>query len=106
MASSEYLDYVLDLLSEASHIRYRKMMGEYVLYSDDVVFGGIYDDRFLIKVTESSQRLLPGARTDIPYEGARPMLGVDTEDRALIATVVSTMLPEIPASGGRRKRAR
>ena len=50
MASSkEYLPYILEQLSELEDIRYRAMMGEYILYYREKVVGGIYDDRFLIK---------------------------------------------------------
>lgn len=105
MASSvEFLDYVLDLLSETSSVQSRKMMGEYVLYSEGRVFGGIYDDRFLIKDTESSRTLFPEASKETPYEGARQMLLVDTEDRVLIANVIAAMLPEIPAPRAKKKR--
>ena len=51
MASSkDYLDYTLSLLEEVKGITYKKMMGEFMLYKDGVLFGGIYDDRFLIQV--------------------------------------------------------
>lgn len=50
MASSQdYLDYVLDLLSGVEGLTTRKMMGEYLLYSEGTLFGGVYDDRLLIK---------------------------------------------------------
>ena len=79
MASSkEYLTYVLELLRETSNITYKKMMGEYVLYKDGVVFGGVYDDRFLVKKTKSLEDI--GLREEIPYPGGKPMLLVDSED--------------------------
>ena len=79
MASSkEYLTYVLELLRETSNITYKKMMGEYVLYKDGVVFGGVYDDRFLVKKTKSLKDI--GLREEIPYPGGKPMLLVDSED--------------------------
>ncbi len=50
MASTqEYKDYVLEQLSLLQNITERKMMGEYLLYYDGVLFGGIYDDRLLVK---------------------------------------------------------
>ena len=79
MASSkEYLTYVLELLRETSNITYKKMMGEYVLYKDGVVFGGVYDDRFLVKKTKSLEDI--GLREEVPYPGGKPMLLVDSED--------------------------
>ena len=97
MASSKrYLEYVLDLLSELDDISYRAMMGEYVLYYRGKVFGGVYDDRFLIKPTESARRILPDADVEIPYDGAKGMLLVESEDRELIGNMVEAMYDELP----------
>ena len=57
MSTVDYLEYVLDLLRDVKVITYKKMMGEYVLYKNGIVFGGIYDYRFLIKKTESTSKL-------------------------------------------------
>ena len=57
MASSkEYLDFILEQFSELEGISYRAMMGEYILYYGGKIVGGIYDDRFLVKVTKSSRK--------------------------------------------------
>ncbi|MEG0417831.1 MAG: TfoX/Sxy family protein [Gordonibacter sp.] len=103
MASSEdYLAYVLDLLSEVPDISHRKMMGEYVLYAQGKVFGGIYDDRFLVKPTNAAKCLLPDADYQLPYEGAKPLLAVDSEDKLCLAELVAAMLPELPGSKKRK----
>ena len=84
MASTKsYLEYVLDLLSDLDDISCRAMMGEYVLYYQGRVFGGIYDDRFLVKPVKSAVSMLPDAERELPYDGAKEMLLVDTEDRPL-----------------------
>lgn len=75
----------LELLSETPAVQHRKMMGDYTLYSRGKVFGGTYDDRFLIKQTTASTRLLPDAQLETPYPGAQQMLLIDTEDPRLIA---------------------
>lgn len=102
MASSEeYLSYVLDLMAEVPEVSHRKMMGEYLLYASGKLFGGIYDDRFLVKNTAASRVVLTQFET--PYEGASQMLLVDTEDRAVVASLVASMLPELPKPKKRRK---
>lgn len=79
MASSlDYLHYVLELLKEVNDITYKKMMGEFMLYQDGVLFGGVYDDRFLIKKT--SALASSGLKEQIPYPGAKAMLLIDSED--------------------------
>lgn len=100
MASSvEYLSYVMDLLVDVPDVRHRKMMGEYVLYASGKVFGGIYDDRFLVKITPASKSLLPDAPEQLPYEvdyeKPKPMLLIDFEDCDRLAELVVAMLPEL-----------
>lgn len=106
MSSTEqYLDFVLDLLGELDDVAHRKMMGGYVLYYRGKVIGGIYrGDRFLLKVTPASERLLPEAPRAIPYEGAKEMLLVEIEDRDALCDVVSAMWEELPAPKKRNKK--
>ena len=102
MASTpEYLEYVLDLLDDVPEVTHRKMMGEYVLYAEGKIIGGIYDDRFLVKKTPASCDAL--TTTEIPYEGASEMMLVDIENRDAITELVTEMLPELPAPKKRRK---
>ena len=80
MASTkEYLDFVLGQIKDVA-ITYKKMMGEYLLYSNNFLFGGIYDDRLLIKPTEKAKELLPNSEYAIPYDGAKPMIFCDFID--------------------------
>ena len=99
MASSkEYLDFILEQLSELEGISYRAMMGEYILYYGGKIVGGIYDDRFLVKVTKSSQKMMPDAELELPYEGAKEMLLVDdVENKEFLRELLEAMYPELPA---------
>ena len=103
-STDQYLEFVLDLLGELDDVAHRKMMGEYVLYYRSKVVGGIYDDRFLLKVTPASERLLPEAPRAIPYEGAKEMLLVEIEDRDTLHDVVEAMWEELPAPQKRKKK--
>lgn len=98
MASSkEYLDFILEQLSELEGISYRAMMGEYILYYGGKIVGGIYDDRFLVKVTKSSQEMMPDAELELPYEGAKEMLLVDdVENKEFLRELLEAMYPEFP----------
>lgn len=79
MASSkDYLEYVFELLREVEGVTYKKMMGEYMLYKEDILFGGVYDNRFLIKKTKSLEN--SGLKEQIPYPSAKSMLLIDSED--------------------------
>ena len=105
MASSkEYLNFVLEQLSEADEVSHRAMMGEYILYCRGKVVGGIYDDRFLVKPVESARRLMPNASYELPYEGAKEMLLVDDiDDKAFLAELLEAIAEELPLP--KRKRA-
>ena len=104
MASSkEYLDYVLDQLSDLEGITVRAMMGEYILYIRGRIFGGIYDDRLLVKDVPAARERLPGAELEAPYPGGKPMLpAVDMDDREKLQALVQAMFPQLPEP--KRKR--
>ena len=97
MASSkEYLEFVLDQLSLVEGITARAMMGEYLLYCNGKLFGGIYDDRFLVKPTKSALKKMPEARRELPYDGAKEMLLVEeVDDREFLKELVNSMLSDL-----------
>ncbi len=105
MASSkEYLEYILEQLSDLEDISYQKMMGEYILYFKGKIIGGIYDNRFLIKPTETAIKMMPDADMELPYEGAKEMLLVEeVENREFLREVFEAMYDELPAPKKRRK---
>ena len=104
MASQKaYLDYILDQLSELEGITYRPMMGEYLLYFQGRLFGGIYDDRFLVKPVSAAYKRMPEAILEEPYAGAKKMLPVDrVDDRAFLLDLIAGMYEELPQH--RKKR--
>lgn len=105
MASSkEYLNFILEQFSETEEITYRAMMGEYLLYYRGKVFGGIYDDRFLVKITNSSEKMMPDARRELPYDGAKEMILCDNvDDRDFLRKLVEAMFDELPAPKKKKK---
>ena len=99
MASGkDYLAYILEQLSGLDDLRYRPMMGEYLLYYQGKLVGGIYDDRLLVKSTPSAKALLPEAPLALPYEGAKEMLLVEeTDDRELLAALLNAVAADLSA---------
>ena len=97
MASSRvYLEFILDQLSGLEEITYKSMMGEYILYYRGRVIGGIYDDRFLVKPTPSARSLMPEAKTELPYEGAKEMLLVeDVDNRDFLTSLILAMYDQL-----------
>ena len=105
MASKkEYLEFVLEQLSDIEDVAYKPMMGEYIIYYRGKVIGGIYDDRFLVKQTKSSKSLLSDAPLELPYDGAKEMLLVENiEDRELMRELLVSMESEQPAPKKKKK---
>ncbi|MBQ6145977.1 MAG: TfoX/Sxy family protein [Clostridia bacterium] len=97
MASGkDYLEYVLGQLSEVEGLRYRPMMGEYLLYCRNKVVGGVYDDRFLVKATPAALSLLPDAPREEPYPGGKPMLLVtEMENKSLLRELLEAVADEV-----------
>jgi TfoX/Sxy family transcriptional regulator of competence genes len=99
MASSkEYLNFMLDQLSGLNGISHRAMMGEYIIYYNGKIVGGIYDDRFLVKPVKSALIMLPDAKMELPYEGGKDMVLVeDVDNRDLLKELLQAMYKELPA---------
>ena len=74
----DYRDFILEQLSLLDNITCKPMMGEYLLYYNNVLFGGIYDDRLLVKRTESNKKY--NMIESLPYDGAKPMYLVEELD--------------------------
>ena len=106
MASTkEYLNYILEQLSGLDDISSRAMMGEYIIYYQGKVIGGIYDNRFLVKPVKSAAELMPEAPYELPYEGGKEMLMVeDIEDRELMEKLLNAMVGELPAPKKRKPK--
>ena len=88
MASrKDYLEFIIEKLSILDNITYKPMMGEYLLYYNGLLFGGIYDNRFLVKIVKDNKKY--ELDKDIPYKGAREMYLVDDLDNvALLKEIV------------------
>ena len=99
MAShKEYLDFILEQISELEEITYRAMMGEYIIYYRGKIVGGIYDDRLLVKPVKSAISLMPDANYELPYEGAKEMLLVnDVDSKDFLTRLFNAIYNDLPA---------
>ena len=102
-SSEQYLEYVLEQLSDLDEISYRTMMGEYIIYYRAKIIDGIYDDRFLVKPVKSAMSMMPDARMELPYECAKEMILVDDlENKAFLSELFEAMYDELPAPRKRK----
>ena len=93
-STKEYRDYILEQLSLVPGITCRPMMGEFLLYADGVLFGGIYDDRLLVKKTDGNAEF--GMSEALPYEGAKKMYLVDeVDDKERLAEIIKATAKSI-----------
>lgn len=106
MASSkDYLQFILEQLSDLEEITYRAMMGEYILYYRGKIVGGIYDDRLLVKPIKSAISYMPTATYELPYDGAKEMLLVeDVDSKEFLTGLFNAMYDELPAPKPKKKK--
>ena len=99
MASSkEYVDFILEQVSELNNVSYKAMMGEFIIYYNGKIIGGIYDDRFLVKPVKSAIALMPNAKYELPYDGAKEMLLVDDVDnKEFLIGLFDALYDDLPA---------
>lgn len=106
MASSkEYLQFILEQLSDLEEINYRAMMGEYIIYYRGKIVGGIYDDKLLVKPVKSAISYMPKASYELPYNGAKEMLLVeDVDNKEFLTGLFNAMYDELPMPKIKRKK--
>ena len=106
MASSkEYLDFILEQVSELDNVSYNAMMGEFIIYYNGKIIGGIYDDRLLVKPVQSAINYMPNAVYELPYDGAKEMLLVDEVDnKEFIIGLFDAMYDDLPVPKPKKKK--
>ncbi len=99
------MQYVMDQLSDLSGVRNIPMMGGYIFYYNERIFGGIYGSgELLIRITKTSRRCMPDSEPALPYEGAKEMLPCTIlEDRARLQQMIVEMWPELPERKQKKK---
>ena len=93
--SKEYKDFILEQLDLLDNITCKAMMGEFLLYYNDVLFGGIYDNRLLVKIVDTNKKY--NMNEQIPYENAKLMYLVDDVDnKELLKDIVIETCKGLP----------
>lgn len=98
------MEYVMDQLSDLPGIRQIPMMGGYIFYYNERIFGGIYGSgELLVKITETSRKYMPDSEPELPYEGTKEMLPCTIlENRGNLQKMVMEMWKELPERKKRR----
>ena len=94
--SKEYKDFILEQLDLLDNVTCKAMMGEFLLYYNDVLFGGIYDNRLLVKIVVTNKKF--NMQKQIPYENAKPMyLADDVDNKELLKEIVVETCKSLPS---------
>ena len=103
-SSKEYLNFILEQLSDLNDITYKPMMGEFLIYYRGKLVGGIYDDRLLVKPVKSAISYMPQAEQSLPYEGAKEMVLVDNiDDKEYLAGLFEAMFDDLPMPKAKKR---
>lgn len=103
--SKEYRDLILDKLDLLENISYKSMMGEYLIYYNKILFGGIYDNRFLIKIVETNKDY--NMKEVVPYKNAKPMYFADNiEDKEILKEIVINTCKSIQNKSKNNKKVK
>ncbi len=93
--SKEYRDFILEQLNLLDDITCKSMMGEYLLYYNSILFGGIYDSRVLVKIVDSNKKY--NMKEQIPYKGAKPMYLIeDIDNKELLKEIIIETCKNLP----------
>ena len=102
-SSREYLNFILEQLSDLSEITYKPMMGEFLIYYRGKLVGGIYDDRLLVKPVKSAINYMPDAAYALPYNGAKEMLLVNNvDDKEYLSGLFEATVYDLPTPKTRK----
>lgn len=103
--NKELSQYIMEQLSDLGGVRNIPMMGGYIFYYKERIFGGIYGNGFMVKITEASKKYMPDSIAEPPYDGAKPMLPVTIlDDREKLQKMVCGMYPELPERKAKKKK--
>ncbi len=104
--SKELAEYITEQLAELENIRKIPMMGGYIFYYQERIFGGIYGKNFMVKITEASRKYMPDSISQPPYDGAKEMLPVTIlDDKETLQKMVREMFSELPQQKPKTKKS-
>jgi len=93
--TKEYKNFILEQLELLEDITCRAMMGEYLLYYKNILFGGIYDNRLLLKIVNSNKKY--NMEEQIPYQNAKAMYFVDDiENKEKLKEIIIETCKDLP----------
>ena len=101
--NADFVQFIVDQCSGAGEIAVKKMMGDYCIYCDGVLFGLICDNNLYLKVTAPGKALLKEVILRPPYDGAKDYFYISgVEDRDYLVALIKATLPALPKSKAKK----
>lgn len=94
--TTEYIDFLCEVLAPLGEVRSRKMMGDYVIYVNDKCVITACDNNAFIKKLDSIAPLMAEAETGCAYAGAKESYILDFSDQRKAREVISTLWEALP----------
>ena len=98
-SSEEFVKFVAGQIDEAEAISYRKMFGEYGIYSRDKLVALVCDNQFFVKPTAGGRAFVGAISEASPYPGAKPCFLIEDQldDKAWLVQLIRLTAQELPA---------
>jgi len=99
-----FVEFVVEQIENAGEIRYKKMFGEFALYSDGIIFALICDDQLFMKPTEAGRSFIDPVVEAPPYPKAKPYFLIEDqlENKEWLSTLVRLSVKELPTPKKRK----
>ncbi len=101
--TTEYIDFVCEVLAPLGEVRYRKMMGDYVIYLNEKCVITACDNNSFIKKLDCIARLMADAESGCAYPGAKEGYILDFSDQRKAREVISILWQALPYPKQKKK---
>ena len=105
-SKQDFVDFVIGQLQSAGDITFKKMFGEYALYSGNKIFALICDNKLFIKPTIAGKNFIQDVVEAPPYPGAKLSFLVEDriEDHEWLSKLVKLTVGELPEPKPKKKK--
>jgi TfoX/Sxy family transcriptional regulator of competence genes len=101
-----FVEFIVDQVSDAGIITYKKMFGEYAIYSDGKIVALVCDNKLFVKATEGGRSFIKDVVEVPPYPGAKLSFFIEDkfEDREWISNLIRITVNELPEPKPKKKK--
>lgn len=101
--TTEFIDFILKVLSPLGEVRSRKMMGDYVIYLNEKCVITACDNNAFVKKLPCIEELMKDAEVGCAYEGAKEGYILPFDDQAKARKVISVLWESLPFPKSKKK---